>query len=798
MTDDRKTLALKLAELDIYVFPVLVAPKADNPHRTTKKPLTKNGFLDASNDPEQVEKWWDETPEAWPGVAMGKSGLLAVDFDVHKDSDGNIQVDGIENFSELWLDIPETFLFDSVSGAGGQQYVFKAPAGKQLGPSQNYRGVEGLDTRAGGSYSVFTAAPESRDEFAEAPEWACDERPERDLSLFDGDSRAWFDLLIPGEPSLAVRSAIQNIQQKYTEQGNDLTHEDIVNYQHHAVRLGAEGHPGVEKYLEVLKDLTLSREGEHSRNPDEYEHEFAEALASGIAKYGGAVQILADLPDFELAKVPHDVPERLVTGEPGDNATFSELLRVLTLAQEDDLEVLTVLWNAPTTRNLAREWGLEFCLDRIRQSRANPEPEGENPILKARSMDTTTTAFLSHEDKEFVRQHPTFIDLYLESAAKKGFLHEDYAVPAAWSLLSAAFGRRALIPMSKPFGLNLWFLCLGPSGTGKSSEDALLSNSLDLLLKDGETGYNLGANSSPEAMHETLLDRDGKASMIHHDEASDFFDNLRRKDWMSGVKDQLSKWYEGKVDPVNKVRLKELKGKSARTSFGIYMLATPDRLLSLVDTSMFETGFLARFNWTWAPDRDEHDESRFLVTRSEVTQEGINPEAYRLVSDLLYAAKSVKPGTAMDWTDDAEDRLVKAHMHMDRVARKRDRYSATEPAVTRLKETMWKCAALLALWRGEDVIREIDAMTAIMYAEKWFNNLFKVVDAAGIGEFNQGVDEIESFIASKDGVTQAVIYTRFRSMIQKSPREIEDRLMFLISSNRVLKKEGKFYVNGTK
>src|SRR5690606_3105775 len=114
---------------------------------------------------------------------------------------------------------------------------------------------------------------------------------------------------------------------------------------------------------------------------------------------------------------------------------------------------------------------------------------------------------------------------------------------------SMNFGTRAVVPLAKPFGVNLWFLTLGYSGTGKTTEDHVLTSCLDLMLKDGESFYNLGAGSSPEAFHEALLDRDQKVSIVHHGEASDFFDNLRRKEWMSGLKDQFSKWYEGKVDP---------------------------------------------------------------------------------------------------------------------------------------------------------------------------------------------------------------------------------------------------------
>jgi len=211
---------------------VSVKKKADNPYRTTKKPLTPNGFKDASTDKDAIKAWWDKNPEAHPGVDMGRSGLIGLDLDVKRSSDGTVEIDGFENFTEQWLDFPDTFNFESVSGAGGSQYIYAAPPGKNLGPSQNYRGILGVDTRAGGSYSVFTAAPKSRKEFTPAPEWLCDERPERDLSQYSGSIQDWFEALTPGSPSVAVKSALTALEKAFLDGGMDLTHEQIVGFQH--------------------------------------------------------------------------------------------------------------------------------------------------------------------------------------------------------------------------------------------------------------------------------------------------------------------------------------------------------------------------------------------------------------------------------------------------------------------------------------------------------------------------------------------------------------------------------------
>jgi hypothetical protein len=55
-----------------YVFPC--QPRG-------KEPATKNGVLDASNDPIQVRAWWSENPDYNPAIALGPSNLVGYDFD---------------------------------------------------------------------------------------------------------------------------------------------------------------------------------------------------------------------------------------------------------------------------------------------------------------------------------------------------------------------------------------------------------------------------------------------------------------------------------------------------------------------------------------------------------------------------------------------------------------------------------------------------------------------------------------------------------------------------------------------
>lgn len=72
--------AARYAALGIPVFPCV--PGA-------KRPLTPNGFHDATTSPRVVRDWWRRTPRANIGIPTGApSGVEVVDIDVHADASG--------------------------------------------------------------------------------------------------------------------------------------------------------------------------------------------------------------------------------------------------------------------------------------------------------------------------------------------------------------------------------------------------------------------------------------------------------------------------------------------------------------------------------------------------------------------------------------------------------------------------------------------------------------------------------------------------------------------------------------
>ncbi len=121
-----------------------------------KRPLTHNGFWDATTQARRIEAWWGRWPAANVGVPTGRrSGLLVLDADPR---DG-----GFESLALLEREngpLPETAR--ARTGGGGVHVFFGYPAGETVRNSAGMLGA-GLDVRGEGGYVVV---PPSRTQAA--------------------------------------------------------------------------------------------------------------------------------------------------------------------------------------------------------------------------------------------------------------------------------------------------------------------------------------------------------------------------------------------------------------------------------------------------------------------------------------------------------------------------------------------------------------------------------------------------------------------------------------------------------
>jgi len=107
-----------------------------------KKPLTRNGFKDASKDPAQIKKWFAEYPQAQIGAPTGEVNHLLV-----------VDVDGPQG--EEWVrkqNWPQTFTVQT--SPGHCQYWFRQPPGITTKCSAGVIAPE-VDIRGDGGYVIL-------------------------------------------------------------------------------------------------------------------------------------------------------------------------------------------------------------------------------------------------------------------------------------------------------------------------------------------------------------------------------------------------------------------------------------------------------------------------------------------------------------------------------------------------------------------------------------------------------------------------------------------------------------------
>ena len=161
--------------------PVFHGCSCEKPNCTSpgKHPRTRNGLKEATKNTQQIQRWWEQWPDANIGILTGsESGICVLDVDGEE---------GLQALMELTenRDLPETLTVltgrkDAHGNRKGHHLYFRLPAGESLRNSTGRLG-KGLDVRGAGGYVVAPpsvhvsghryecALPEA--ELAEIPGW---------------------------------------------------------------------------------------------------------------------------------------------------------------------------------------------------------------------------------------------------------------------------------------------------------------------------------------------------------------------------------------------------------------------------------------------------------------------------------------------------------------------------------------------------------------------------------------------------------------------------------------------------
>lgn len=221
--EDTLTIALSLAKLGWYVFPVKLVPVTDasgNKLGTDKRPLVP--WLEgASRDLEQIATWWgSQFTGAWIGVHAERSGIVVADLDLskpwpdsHPDPElrGREKGDGRDNLRRAGYELPKTPV-KYKTRSGGRHYIYAAPEGRTLTIARDVP-VPSVDVRAGNGLMVYYGrAIIGPVTLPPAPDWLLLDRQSSGTGsarAADGDIEHLMRRALPGEPAKPLRKLLR-------------------------------------------------------------------------------------------------------------------------------------------------------------------------------------------------------------------------------------------------------------------------------------------------------------------------------------------------------------------------------------------------------------------------------------------------------------------------------------------------------------------------------------------------------------------------------------------------------------
>jgi hypothetical protein len=532
-----------------------------------------------------------------------------------------------------------------------------------------------------------------------------------------------------------------------------------------------------------------------------------------------------DLPDYAdaLDKLPEGFQLEILTKENPEGVDRSrlryrllcDLFRTGTLTFED---VLSLAWHAPVSRKWKEDSrnirgliaeALKAQGEVAYESGAGLDAPDESEIVP-KLTGTSFPSLLTDEERDSISGDENWMKRWCEwNQSKLGRAYNPpYVRLNGWMSLSAAFCDLGYIPQSNgPEYLNLFGMSVGDSGSGKSSSLKVWRTFQNELFPEDKS-WDLGGNASPNALHEKLLERDGKVSSFNTDEAHGWFKQILGQQWAEGILEAIAKYYDGFVPPMLRTGNRDLSGKSAKTFFLMHLFGTKIGEMSItrvLTKSMILSGFLARFIWSIGEPRILSEES-FMQTQSngEYVAMGYEPMARQWAAEFNDTKKRLrgkhkKTMIPMMMDREALIRLSKCGWQLVQMYKDHPLWELLDPSIIRLPANIRRAATLLALEEGCDTVSLRHTLLAIEASEEWLNGILYMTESISDSEWKRLCDEVFAFVNSRGNrVGLEVVNRKFAS---RKPRDLQEQIGALISQGLIYEKTegGKrwLYINGS-
>jgi hypothetical protein len=486
------------------------------------------------------------------------------------------------------------------------------------------------------------------------------------------------------------------------------------------------------------------------------------------------IQMRLGNPNFTVSG---DSWQDLIFSEPDWRRVVAEGLQELALSQED-VAALALATKQASLEEIFAE------IARVTEDQVDPTPDH-----------SVRRELLTEEERERVAKVEWFGADYLKWVrTRMPIFNGPYHRINRWMILSLVFSMVAYIP--DPEGrvlLNIYIMVLGGTTTGKTKAHNLMRQVIKMCFPLDDTP-DLGGDFTPESLVETLTRRDGKPSLFRRDEADGWFEKAAAGGYSTGMVPAVTALYDGEVPKVYRQGNKDMSGMDAESFFSMYLMGTVVKLTGVLETKLWESGFLARYVWTVGePAVKDKNAHRVRLLRGDQVARAYDamPTQWAAQFEAIKAHKlrwaAGDPQIAMDMTPEAEDRLSEFNETIMGIAHGHRFETIMTASLDRFRMNIMKCAMLVALSRGNIVAGLDDVLVAIEQAEEWLEAMLMMLDATTASVFSRAVDDVERFIAAQHGRQVRVdkIYAHFK--IEK--KTTDERLTQLFAEGRAIKFE---------
>lgn len=492
-----------------------------------------------------------------------------------------------------------------------------------------------------------------------------------------------------------------------------------------------------------------------------------------------------DLPELEQAVTAaglSDVYTKALGANGSQTLRTHDLAKGLFRAGLNARQVFTLAMNATANsfknkRPASAVWkDVQWAMEAAEQ----PDPEPQDAIHGV--------TFLSDTERAEVAQRECFIDRYVKWVASRTDAAETYSRSLGWVVLSAVYADKGYIPFSyEDAPLNLFVLILGD--TTETRKSTSKNKALQVIHKYEDLSgikLDIGSDSTAEALKVELGKRNGQTSILHVDEVNEWFNAAFTKNYQSGLLGTFTELYDGKVP----VTLRATKGSGNReradTQFIFLGVGIRRHTAEVLTKRNFESGFLARMLWAvadpppWRPDSEDVSMKTGDARRDDLLDD--------LLDELFAGSTKFAPGEKVPIVmyDDVLARFNEFVRKGHSIARKFGDGEVLKPSFARMKTSVGKAAALLAMHEGYREIQMIHLLTALEQAERWFKDMVRMASEVSSSEYERRLDEVESFIAcGTDKMrTDQIIRKQFGKF---RPQEMDEILRSLVSQGRLRK-----------